>query len=60
VKCLVTVTNFQNPTGALMPDDNKKRLLQLARRHGLTIIEDDVLASCISAASTRPAQGLGP
>jgi DNA-binding transcriptional MocR family regulator len=41
VKCLVTVTNFQNPTGALMPDD-KKRLLQLARRHGLTIIEDDV------------------
>jgi DNA-binding transcriptional MocR family regulator len=42
VKCLVTVTNFQNPTGALMPDDNKKRLLQLARRHGLTIIEDDV------------------
>jgi DNA-binding transcriptional MocR family regulator len=25
-----------------MPDDNKKRLLQLARRHGLTIIEDDV------------------
>lgn len=42
VKCLVTVTNFQNPSGALMPDDNKKRLLQLARRHGLTIIEDDV------------------
>lgn len=42
VKCLVTVTNFQNPTGALMPDDNKKRLLQLARCYGLTIIEDDV------------------
>jgi DNA-binding transcriptional MocR family regulator len=28
-------------TGALMPDDNKKRLLALAR-HGVTIIEDDV------------------
>ncbi|QEL57216.1 aminotransferase-like domain-containing protein [Chromobacterium paludis] len=42
VRCLVTVTNFQNPTGALMPDDNKKRLLALARRHGVAIIEDDV------------------
>lgn len=42
VRCLVTVTNYQNPTGALMPDDNKKRLLALARRHGVSIIEDDV------------------
>lgn len=42
VNCLVTVPQFQNPTGALMPDSNKKRLLQLARRHGMTIIEDDV------------------
>ncbi|KUM01840.1 PLP-dependent aminotransferase family protein [Chromobacterium subtsugae] len=42
VRCLVTVTNYQNPTGALMPDDNKKRLLALARRHGVAIIEDDV------------------
>ncbi|AXT48676.1 MULTISPECIES: PLP-dependent aminotransferase family protein [Chromobacterium] len=41
-RCLVTVTNFQNPTGALMPDEAKKRLLRLAYRHGLTIIEDDV------------------
>ncbi len=42
VRCLVTVTNYQNPTGARMPDDNKKRLLALARRHGVTLIEDDV------------------
>ncbi|PRP72559.1 transcriptional regulator [Chromobacterium amazonense] len=42
VRCLVTVTNYQNPTGARMPDDNKKRLLALARRHGVAIIEDDV------------------
>ncbi|WP_199154227.1 PLP-dependent aminotransferase family protein [Chromobacterium sp. ASV23] len=42
VRCLVTVTNYQNPTGARMPDDNKKRLLALSRRHGVTLIEDDV------------------
>ncbi|MEQ6292602.1 PLP-dependent aminotransferase family protein [Vogesella sp. GCM10023246] len=42
VKCLVCVPNYQNPTGGLMPDDNKRALLQLARRHGITIVEDDV------------------
>lgn len=42
VRCLVCVPHFQNPTGALMPEDNKKRLLTLARKHGLTLIEDDV------------------
>jgi len=42
IRCLVVVPNFQNPTGALMPDENKKRLLELAYRHDLPIIEDDV------------------
>lgn len=54
VKCLVTVTNFQNPTGALMPEDNKKRLLQLARRHGLPIIEDDVFGELHFSGSHPP------
>jgi DNA-binding transcriptional MocR family regulator len=42
VRCLVTVPSFQNPTGALMPDEQRRRLLAIARRHGLTVIEDDV------------------
>lgn len=41
-RALVCVPQFQNPTGALMPDDNKRRLLALLRRHGVTLIEDDV------------------
>jgi DNA-binding transcriptional MocR family regulator len=42
IRCLLVVPNFQNPTGALMPDENKKRLLELARQFHLPVIEDDV------------------
>ncbi|MDP9141529.1 MAG: PLP-dependent aminotransferase family protein [Pseudomonadota bacterium] len=34
--------NFQNPTGALMPEDRKQRLVDLLERHGVPLIEDDV------------------
>lgn len=53
VKCLVCVPNFQNPTGGLMPDDSKRALLQLARRHGISIIEDDVFGD-LYYGSERP------
>jgi len=42
IACLVVVPHFQNPTGALMPDENKKQLLELARQYNLPMIEDDV------------------
>ncbi|MDC7719117.1 PLP-dependent aminotransferase family protein [Vogesella sp. DC21W] len=53
VKCLVCVPHFQNPTGALMPDEHKKRLLQLASQYGLTLIEDDVFGD-LYYGSERP------
>jgi DNA-binding transcriptional MocR family regulator len=42
IRCLVVTPNFQNPTGALMPDEAKRRLIAVAARHGVTIIEDDI------------------
>jgi DNA-binding transcriptional MocR family regulator len=33
---------FQNPTGALMPDANKRDLVALLARHTVPLIEDDV------------------
>lgn len=39
--CLVT-PNFQNPLGALMSDDDKRRLVEITARHGVALIEDDV------------------
>lgn len=39
--CLVT-PNFQNPLGSLMPDENKKALVELLAKKEIPIIEDDV------------------
>ena len=41
VKLIYTLPTFQNPTGATLPLDRRQRLLALARRHGVPIIEDD-------------------
>jgi DNA-binding transcriptional MocR family regulator len=36
------MTNFQNPTGSLMPEEKKQALVALITRHQLPLIEDDV------------------
>ena len=38
------MSNFQNPCGALMPDGNKRELVELLNKHDIPIIEDDVYA----------------
>lgn len=38
---LYIVPNFANPTGAVLPLDRRKRLLALAEKHNITLIEDD-------------------
>lgn len=37
-----TVPSHQNPTGAVMPADARRRLVRLAREHRLLVIADDV------------------
>jgi DNA-binding transcriptional MocR family regulator len=39
--CLVS-TNFSNPLGALMADEQKRELVDLLARKGVTLIEDDI------------------
>jgi DNA-binding transcriptional MocR family regulator len=36
--------NFQNPLGSLMPEENKRQLVDLLTRHDTPLIEDDVYA----------------
>ncbi len=43
IKASIIMSNFQNPTGALMPDDNKKRLVEIATESGVPVIEDNLL-----------------
>jgi DNA-binding transcriptional MocR family regulator len=43
-KVLVLCSTLSNPTGASIPEEDRPRWVQLARRLGLTIIEDDIYA----------------
>jgi 2-aminoadipate transaminase len=43
-KYLYTIPTVQNPTGSVMPEERRRRLLEVARRHDLPIFEDDCYA----------------
>lgn len=42
VKAVAVVGNFSNPTGSLMPDSHKSRLVKLLAGRGIPLIEDDI------------------
>ncbi len=42
VKALVLVTNFSNPLGSLMPNENKRRLVEMLEEFDIPLIEDDI------------------
>ena len=42
IKGLITVPNFNNPTGAWMPEENRQRLVRFCNKKNIPIIEDDV------------------
>lgn len=39
--CLL-VSNFNNPLGSCMPEENKREIVQILARHGIPLIEDDL------------------
>jgi 2-aminoadipate transaminase len=41
-RLIYTIPTAQNPTGAAMSDDRRRRLAALARQHNLVILEDDI------------------
>ena len=42
IKAVLTIPNFQNPSGAVMPDAAKEAMVRLVTERGITLIEDDV------------------
>ncbi|MGE4488110.1 MAG: PLP-dependent aminotransferase family protein [Kiritimatiellales bacterium] len=60
-KALIFAPTFSNPTGALIPDENRKRIVALARRYNLTLIEDDTYGElAFSARRPPPVKALLP
>ena len=42
IKACCFVTNFSNPIGSCMPEENKKELVRLLTLHNIPLIEDDL------------------
>jgi len=53
IRACVVVTNFSNPLGCLMSDQNKKELVKLLAEHRVPLIEDD-LNGDLSFSHERP------
>jgi DNA-binding transcriptional MocR family regulator len=53
VRAVVTVANFHNPVGSLMPDAGKQRLVAMLAERGIPLIEDDIFGD-LHFGETRP------
>jgi DNA-binding transcriptional MocR family regulator len=53
VKAVMVIPNFSNPLGALMPEENKARLVALLESRGIPLIEDDIYGE-IHFGTSRP------
>ena len=42
VKACVVIPNFNNPLGSCMPEENKKKLVEIITTHNIPLIEDDI------------------
>lgn len=53
VRAVVSVPNFHNPVGSLMPEAHKERLVAMLAERGIPLIEDDIFGD-LHFADTRP------
>jgi len=53
IKAVLTVANFSNPLGAMIPDEAKKRLVDLINHYEIPLIEDDIYGE-LAYADRRP------
>jgi DNA-binding transcriptional MocR family regulator len=53
VKAVVLIPTVHNPLGSIMPDDNKRRLVEMVRKAAVALIEDDIYAD-LGYGATRP------
>ncbi len=44
-KACLFMSNFHNPLGSLMPDDNKEQVVRLLNHYEIPLIEDDIYSS---------------
>jgi DNA-binding transcriptional MocR family regulator len=53
IHACITIANFNNPLGTVMPDEKKRDLVRLLARHDIPLIEDDVYGD-LAFSGVRP------
>ena len=53
IKACLVISNFNNPLGSLMADEDKEKLVQLLASYKVPLIEDDIYGD-LAYSSTRP------
>ncbi len=53
VSACITIANFNNPLGSLMPEGKKRELVAMLAKHDIPLIEDDVYGD-LAFGPTRP------
>lgn len=53
IKACLFVCNFNNPMGSVLPEEKKKRLVNLLSKHDIPLIEDDIYGE-LYFGKTRP------
>ncbi|HMW27164.1 MAG TPA: PLP-dependent aminotransferase family protein, partial [Ferruginibacter sp.] len=53
IKACVFIPNYNNPLGSCMPDENKKKLVEIISRNNIPLIEDDIYGE-LYFGKTRP------
>jgi DNA-binding transcriptional MocR family regulator len=53
IRVILLASNFPNPLGTVMPTQSKQRLVTMARKYNVTIIEDEIYGD-LSFDGTRP------
>jgi DNA-binding transcriptional MocR family regulator len=47
VQAVMLAPTISNPTGSIMPDDERERLVRITRKHDIPVIEDDVYGELV-------------
>ncbi len=58
IKAIIVTPNFSTPTGSLMPNDNRTKLLALAEKFDFAVIEDDIYGEMGFHSATQPLAAL--
>lgn len=48
-KCLIVCAALSNPSGATIPEENRPRLVEICRKHGVRLVEDDIYGELLDA-----------